>query len=83
MDVSIDTALLWSELQRFYTNPEIFVPTIISVVEAWAECLYARLEDEGNAAWTEKLLELVMDYGTVIKARMEVSFSTYLCVIET
>ena len=74
VDVSIDIALLWSELQRFYPNPETFVPSITSVVEAWAECLYARLEDEGNAAWTEKLLDHVMDHGTLIKARVEVSF---------
>ena len=81
--VSIDIALLWSELQHFYPDPETFVPSVISVVQAWAECLAARLEDDGNAAWTENLLDLVMRNGTVVKARVEVSLSTQLCVLKT
>ena len=83
VDVSIDIALLWSELQRFFPDPETFIPSITSVVLAWAECLLARLEDEGNAAWTEKLLVVVMEQGTVVKVRVEVSLSTQFCVLKT
>ncbi|KAL8794623.1 MAG: hypothetical protein Q9195_002819 [Heterodermia aff. obscurata] len=71
VDVSIDFALLWSELQRLYPDPETFVPSITSVVKAWAECLAARLEDDGNATWTEKLLDVVMEHGTVVRTRVE------------
>ena len=83
VDVAIDATLLWSELQRLYPDPETFVPNIISTVQAWAECLTARLEDDGNAAWTEKLLDVVMEHGTVVKVRVEVSLSTQLCVLKT
>ena len=76
VEVSIDIALLWSELQRFYPDPETFVPSITTVVQDWAECLTARLENDDNAAWTEKLLEVLMERGTVVKARLEVSLST-------
>ena len=83
VDVSIDIARLWSELQHLYPNPETFVPSIVSAVQAWAECLTAGLEDEDNATWTEKLLELVMEHGSVVKARVEVSLLTKLWLLET
>ena len=83
MDVTIDITLLWSELERLYPDPETFVPSITSIVQAWAECLTARLEDDSNAGWTEKLLDVVMEHGTVVKVRVEVSLSTQLCVLRT
>ena len=71
--VEVDSAQLWSDLEKFYPDPETFAPNITTVVQTWAECLTARLQDDANAAWTEKLLDVVAERGTVVKAHVEVS----------
>ena len=76
VDIEIDAPKLWADLQRYYPDPESFAPNIIAVVQAWAECLTARLQDDANAAWTETLLDVVAGRSSVIRARVEVSLQT-------
>lgn len=73
VQVEIDSAQLWSDLEKFYPDPETFAPNITTVIQTWAECLTARLQDDGNAAWTEKLLGVVTEGSTVVRAHLEVS----------
>ena len=73
IDVEIDAPKLWSDLSTYYPDPETFAPNITGIVQAWADCLAARLQDDNNAEWTEKLLELLTEKGSTVRARMEVS----------
>jgi len=71
--VEVDSAQLWSDLEKFYPDPETFAPNITTVIQTWAECLTARLQDDANAVWTEKFLGMVTERGTVVRAHVEVS----------
>lgn len=71
--VEVDSAQLWSDLEKFHPDPETFAPNITNVVQTWAECLTARLQEDSNEVWTEKLLGVVTERGTVVRAHVEVS----------
>lgn len=76
VDVEIDAPKLWSDLHGYYPDPETFAPNIVAIVQVWAECLTARLQDEANAAWTEKLLDVISVGSSIVRARVEVSLPT-------
>lgn len=69
--IQLEPLILWSELQRFYSDQSTFVPCITTVIKAWLDCLTKRLADDANAAWTEQLLEHVNQSGRNLKARVE------------
>lgn len=71
--VKVDSAQLWSDLEKFHPDPETFAPNNASVVQTWAQYLIARLQDDANVVWTEKLLSVVTERGTVVRAHVEVS----------
>ena len=73
VDVDLDAPKLWSDLHGHYPDPESFARNVIAIVQAWAECLTARLQDDSNAAWTETLLDIISVRPSVVKARVEVS----------
>ncbi|KAL8693452.1 MAG: hypothetical protein Q9218_001723 [Villophora microphyllina] len=73
VDIDLDATKLWSDLQKHYTDPEDFAPTVAFIVQTWADCFSARLQDESNATWTEKLLEVVTEGKSVVQARVVVS----------
>lgn len=70
--IQLEPLILWSELQKFYSDHSTFVPCITTVIKAWLDCLTKRLADDANAAWTEELLEHVNQSGKNLKARVEV-----------
>ena len=72
VDVQSDLSVLWQELQKYDPDPETFVPDIAAIVQEWANCLTARLEDDSNAEWTDELLMDVDRYDRVIHLRLEV-----------
>ncbi|KDR80202.1 hypothetical protein GALMADRAFT_136727 [Galerina marginata CBS 339.88] len=49
--------VFYDALKGAYTDKATFVPAIIRVVTSFYDRLLARLEDEANNEWTEKLLE--------------------------
>ena len=59
VDVNIEPEwqLLWTELQKNYPDPGLFVPNIASAVSAWCRCICELADDDKNEAWTETLLE--------------------------
>lgn len=73
--IQLEPSILWNELQKFYPDQSTFVPSIITVVKAWIDCLAKRLADDANAAWTEQLLEHVHQNGKSLTARVEVSLA--------
>lgn len=71
--IDLEASMLWAELQKYFPDKDIFVPSLIGVVKAWVECLIMRLEDDANIKWTDKLLEHVSRTGKpVLRARIEV-----------
>ena len=65
--------MLWAELQKYFPDKDVFVPSIIEVVKTWVECLIGRLEDDANSMWSDKLLEYVGRSGrNLLRARVEV-----------
>lgn len=75
INIQLEPSILWSELQKYYPDQSTFVPSIISVVKAWTDCLTNRLADDANAAWTEQLLEHVNKNGRTLKTRVEVGLA--------
>lgn len=73
VDVEIDLPKLWSDLHKYYPDPGSFAPNLAQILQTWAECLTTRLQDEENAVWTEKLLELVTQRRAAVRARVVVS----------
>lgn len=71
--IQLEPLILWSELQKFYPDQAIFVPSITAVIKTWTDCLARRLADDANATWTEQLLEYANEGGRNMKARVEVS----------
>ncbi|KAL8820736.1 MAG: hypothetical protein Q9191_007455, partial [Dirinaria sp. TL-2023a] len=78
VDVQIDAPKLWSDLHRYYPDPETFAPNIVAIVQAWAECLTGRLQDEANAGWTEKLLDVISVGSGIVRARVEPGSVSYV-----
>ncbi|MCJ1280348.1 hypothetical protein MMC21_008175 [Puttea exsequens] len=76
VSVILDPSILWSELHSYYPDPAIFIPSIISLVQVWADVLAARLEDEGNAKWTDLLLTHLMQRGSDLRVRVEAGGGT-------
>lgn len=70
--IQLEPSILWSELQKFYPDQAIFVPSITAVIKTWTDCLARLLADDANANWTEQLLEHVNQGGRNMKARVEV-----------
>ena len=77
VDVEFLNAILRSNLQEYYPDPETFLSNIIGIVEAWASCLCSRLQYDGNAVWTEKFIETVFAQKNFLSARLEVRLSKY------
>ena len=71
--VQLEPSILWSELQKFYPDQAIFIPSITAVIKTWIDCLARRLADDANATWTEQLLEHASQGCRSMKARVEVS----------
>ncbi len=73
VSIDLDAAFLWTELQNFYPDKDIFIPTIVGIVKEWVECLTDRLEEDSNAQWTDKLLEFLGRSGRgSLRAKVEV-----------
>ena len=67
--------MIWVELQKHYTDKDVFAPTVVGVIRVWLDCLISRLEDDSNAKWTDKLLEWINRSGRgQLKARVEVCY---------
>jgi len=63
VNVILEPAILWSELQKYYPDQGTFIPTITDIVKSWCDILASRLQDEAYAEWTEELLEVVNEGG--------------------
>ena len=73
VSVDLEVAMLWVELQNYFPDEDVFVPTITGVVMTWVECLIDRLENEANSNWSDKLLEYVGHSGrNPLKVKVEV-----------
>ncbi|MCJ1374350.1 hypothetical protein MMC20_005582 [Loxospora ochrophaea] len=75
VNVLLEMPMIWTELQKHFPDQGTFVPNIIGVVKTWTDCLIARLEDEANAEWTERLLDEVQEASKILRARVQVSLS--------
>ena len=75
--IQLEPSILWSDLQKFYPDQAIFVPSITSVIKTWTDCLAKRLADDANADWTEQLLEHANQGSRNMKARVEVGLSLW------
>ena len=82
VEVGIDRAILWKDLHNYFKDSGVFAPNIAGIVQAWAERLHGRLQDDSNAAWTEKLLEAVISPSSVMTVRLEVSLFLRIRIID-
>jgi hypothetical protein len=55
--VNPEWPLLVSELESFYPDKSMLVPSVASAVEACCAVLTALADDEANAEWSDALLE--------------------------
>ena len=74
VNITLETFLLWPELQKYFPDQTTFVPSVVDLVRLWVSCLTTKLEDESNAQWTDRLLDEIKDGGQVLKAQLRVSF---------
>jgi len=70
VNVILEPAILWSELQKYYPDQGTFIPTITDIVKSWCDILASRLQDEAYAEWTEELLEVVNEGGRNLTVRV-------------
>ena len=57
IQVNMQPAQLWQELEKFHVDQGTFVPAVVEVIQGWADALRKRLEDEADADWADELLE--------------------------
>lgn len=57
--INLDMLRLWHALSPFYSSPETFVPSIVSVIQTWIETLKLHLEDEDHGDWAGNLLDRI------------------------
>ena len=70
--IQLDTAILWTKLQKFLSDQSTFIPSITGIIRTWTDCLTERLADDADANWTEQLLEHIKHGRMDLKARVEV-----------
>ncbi|KAG8529608.1 uncharacterized protein KY384_006245 [Bacidia gigantensis] len=56
IEISFPVANIWDQVKTSFPEQDVFVPTVIGVIQQWTNALKRRLEDEGGS-WTDKLLE--------------------------
>ena len=52
-------SMIWSQLENFFPDKTIFVPTINSIISVWQSSLQTKLEDKDEEGWSDKFLEEV------------------------
>jgi hypothetical protein len=66
--INPDWDMLWLALENNFPDKEIFVPTIIGLIQILCQSLNIKLEDEQNQTWTDRFLEeITKGRGLVIE----------------
>ena len=52
-------SMIWSQLENFFPDKTIFVPTINSIISVWQSSLQTKLEDKDEEGWSDRFLEEV------------------------
>jgi hypothetical protein len=76
LEVSVhpEWGFLWNDLKPLFDDPSNFVPFVATVVTQWAKIYLELTSDEGDPAWTERMLQEVgKSMGDGINLRLEVS----------
>ncbi|MCJ1239859.1 hypothetical protein MMC14_007857 [Varicellaria rhodocarpa] len=68
--ITLETPVIWAELQRYFPNHATFIPSIVDTTKTWIKCLTVKLEDDTHPDWTDRFLDEVKESGQALKVRI-------------